>query len=376
MKSIPIILLGCGGVGRQLLHHIISCRSIHYKQGIVIKVVGVSDSRSLLVSDDIMLTGMEDEFLAAICHAKSAGSPLKSPLNLGHCRLFTEKEAVEKIVATASSLGGTTGLAVVDCSASAETIDVLKHVSSLGSCVILANKKPLTCAIEDFEKLAFHFRRIRFESTVGAGLPVIASVTRLISSGDPISRIVGSLSGTLGYVMSELEDGKAFSEIVRAAKSLGYTEPDPRDDLSGMDIARKGLILARLLGWRINLADIKIESLYPSEFGPDSMSTEDFLAKGLSHLDEKLKERVATASLKGNVLRYVCVIQDLRCNVGIQELPKDSALGRLRGSDNVVEIYSRCYEKSPLVIQGAGAGNDTTAAGVLADIIDLQDLFA
>ncbi|XP_078180856.1 glyceraldehyde-3-phosphate dehydrogenase-like family protein isoform X3 [Carex rostrata] len=376
MKSIPIILLGCGGVGRQLLQHIISCRSIHSKQGIVIKVVGVSDSTSLLVSDDIMLTGMEDEFLTAICHAKSAGSPLKFLLNQsGHCQLFTEKEAVEKIVAIASSLGGTTGLAVVDCSASGETIDVLKQVSSLGSCVVLANKKPLTCAIEDFEKLAFHFRRIRFESTVGAGLPVIASVTRVISSGDPISRIVGSLSGTLGYVMSELEDGKAFSEIVRAAKSLGYTEPDPRDDLSGMDVARKGLILARLLGWRINLTDIKIESLYLSEFGPDSMSMEDFLAKGLSQLDEKLKERVAIASLKGNVLRYVCVIQDSRCNVGIQELPKDSALGRLRGSDNV-EIYSRCYEKSPLVIQGAGAGNDTTAAGVLADIIDLQDLFA
>ncbi|KAJ1688960.1 hypothetical protein LUZ63_013115 [Rhynchospora breviuscula] len=372
MKSIPIILLGCGGVGRQLLHHIISCRSLHSKQGIIIRLVGVSDSSSLLVSDDIMLSGMRNEFLAEICHVKSAGSPLKSLLNHGHCQLYTGQGALENIVSIASSLGRSTGLAVVDCSASAET----EQVSSLGCCVVLANKKPLTCAIEDFEKLVSHFRRIRFESTVGAGLPVIASVTRVISSGDPISRIVGSLSGTLGYVMSELEEGKAFSEIVRAAKSLGYTEPDPRDDLSGMDVARKGLILSRLLGWRINLSDIKIESLYPSEFGPDSMSTEDFLSKGLWQLDEKLKERVATASSKGNVLRYVCVIEDSRCNVGLQELPKDSALGRLRGSDNVVEIYSRCYKNSPLVIQGAGAGNDTTAAGVLADIIDLQDIFA
>ncbi|KAJ3684330.1 hypothetical protein LUZ61_013494 [Rhynchospora tenuis] len=376
MKSIPIILLGCGGVGRQLLDHIISSRSLHSKQGIVIRVVGVSDSSSLLVSDDIMLSGMRDEFLAEICRAKSAGSPLKSLLNHGHCQLFRGQDALENIVSIASSLGRSTGLAVVDCSASAETIGILEQVSSLGCCVVLANKKPLTCAIEDFEKLVSHFRRIRFESTVGAGLPVIASVTRVISSGDPISRIVGSLSGTLGYVMSELEEGKAFSEIVRAAKSLGYTEPDPRDDLSGMDVARKGLILSRLLGWRINLSDIKIESLYPSEFGPDSMSTDDFLAKGLSQLDEKLKERVVTASSKGNVLRYVCVIEDLRCNVGLRELPKDSALGRLRGSDNLVEIYSRCYKNSPLVIHGAGAGNDTTAAGVLADIIDLQDLFA
>ncbi|KAJ6790645.1 uncharacterized protein M6B38_174385 [Iris pallida] len=219
------------------------------------------------------------------------------------------------------------------------------------------------------------FRRIRFESTVGAGLPVIASVTRVLASGDPITHITGSLSGTLGYVMSEVEDGKLFSEVVLAAKSLGYTEPDPRDDLSGMDVARKALILARLLGQRINLSDIQVESLYPDELGPNSMSTEAFLESGLSSLDKDVDERVRSASSKGNVLRYVCVIEGPRCQVGLKELPKDSPLGRLRGSDNVVEIYSRCYKNSPLVIQGAGAGNDTTAAGVLADIVDLQDLF-
>ncbi|KAJ3681011.1 hypothetical protein LUZ60_015500 [Juncus effusus] len=375
MKSIPVILLGCGGVGRQLLQHIISCRPLHSKQGIVIRVVAVADSRSLLVVDDLLLKGMEDEFLAEICHAKSSGSPLKTVLNHGHCQLFAESEIEERIVEIANVLVRSTGLAITDCSANSETINTLKKASSLGCSIVLANKKPLTCSIEDFEKLVLHFRRIRFESTVGAGLPVIASVTRVIASGDPISRIVGSLSGTLGYVMSELEDGKLFSQIVRDAKNLGYTEPDPRDDLSGMDVARKGLILARLLGWKINMTDIKIESLYPSEFGSESMSTEEFLSKGLSQLDKNMKERISTASSKGNVLRYVCILEDSSCKVGVQELPKDSPLGRLRGSDNVVEIYSRCYNNSPLVIQGAGAGNDTTAAGVLADIIDLQDLF-
>ncbi|XP_039037590.1 bifunctional aspartokinase/homoserine dehydrogenase 1, chloroplastic-like [Hibiscus syriacus] len=120
---------------------------------------------------------------------------------------------------------------------------------------------------EDYDKLVSHPRRIWNESTVGAGLPVISSINRIISSGDPIHRIVGSFSGTLGYVMSEVEDGKLLSQVVKSAKSLGYTEPDPRDDLSGMDVARKALILARLLGRPIDLGSIRIESLYPEDMG-------------------------------------------------------------------------------------------------------------
>ncbi|GJN07107.1 hypothetical protein PR202_ga24905 [Eleusine coracana subsp. coracana] len=370
VKSVlPVVLLGCGGVGRHLLHHIVSCRPLHAKQGVAIQVVGVGDSSSLLVADDV---------------------------HSGHCQLFKNPEASGKVIEAATTLGRSTvvfvtlnldilltacvthlllGLVLVDCSATYDTVGLLKAAVDHGCCIALANKKPLTGAYEDFEKLVSNFRRIRFESTVGAGLPVIASVTRIIASGDPISRIVGSLSGTLGYVMSELEDGKKFSEVVKTAKSLGYTEPDPCDDLGGMDVARKALILARLLGQRISMEDINVESLYPSELGPDAMSTKDFLESGVAQLDRSMEERVKAASLKGNVLRYVCEIGSTGCQIGIRELPKDSALGRLRGSDNVVEIYSRCYESSPLVIQGAGAGNDTTAAGVLADILDLQDLF-
>lgn len=282
---------------------------------------------------------------------------------------------MREVTNIAARLVRSTGLTFVDCSASAETIGLLTQVVDLGGCVVLANKKPLTSSMEEFDKLVIHPRRIRHESTVGAGLPIIASLNRMLSSGDPICRIIGSLSGTLGYVMSEVEDGNPFSQVVKAAKDLGYTEPDPRDDLSGMDVARKALILARLLGLRIDMDSIKIESLYPEKMGPNIMPVEDFLVNGLPLLDKDIQERVKNASLKGNVLRYVCVIEDSRCEVGIQELPKESALGRLRGSDNVVEIYSRCYSAQPLVIQGAGAGNDTTAAGVLADILDLQDLF-
>ncbi|KAK4358486.1 hypothetical protein RND71_020715 [Anisodus tanguticus] len=374
MKNIALFLMGCGGVGRQLLQHIVSCRSLHAKQGVHLRVVGVCDSKSLVVAPDVLTTELDDSFLLEICRVKSNGSSLQTLGNSGVCQVFSSPEVILKVI-DIGLLGKSTGLAFVDCSASAETIGVLNQVVDLGCCVVLANKKPLTVPMDDYDKLVSQPRRLRHESTVGAGLPVIASLNRLMSSGDPIYRIVGSLSGTLGYVMSEVEDGKPFSQVVTVAKSLGYTEPDPRDDLGGMDVARKALILARLLGRRLNLNNMKIESLYPEKMGPDVMPLEDFLVNGLPLLDKNIEDRIKQASANGNVLRYVCLIDDSRCEVGIQEVPKDSALGRLRGSDNVVEIYSRCYEKQPLVIQGAGAGNDTTAAGVLADILDIQDLF-
>ncbi|XP_062082415.1 uncharacterized protein LOC133788821 isoform X4 [Humulus lupulus] len=370
MKNIPVVLMGCGGVGRQLLQHIVTCRSLHANQGIRLRVVGVCDSKSLVAAPDVYSMELSDNLLLEVCRVKLDSSSSLLTLN-GECQVYSNSELTKKIIDIAALLG----LALVDCSASSETIGVLNRVVDIGCCAVLANKKPLTSKMEDYDKLVSHPRFIRHESTVGAGLPVIASLNRLLSSGDPVHRIIGSLSGTLGYVMSEVEDGKPFSQVVKSAKSLGYTEPDPRDDLSGMDVARKALILARLLGQRLNLDSIKIESLYPEEMRPGVMSAEEFLGSGVSLLDKDIQERVHKASLNGNVLRYVCVIEGSRCEVGIQELPKDSALGRLKGSDNVLEIYSRCYFEQPLVIQGAGAGNDTTATGVLADILDLQDLF-
>lgn len=377
LKKIPLVLMGCGGVGRQLLQHIVSCRSLHANLGVHLRVVGVSDSNSLVVASDVFTKEFNDNLLSEICRLKADHSSLSTLIGGfgGECQVFLDSDLRGKLSEIASLLGISTGLAFVDCSASSETVEILTQAVDLGCCIVLANKKPLTSTTEDYDKLVSRQCRIRYESTVGAGLPVIASLNRILSSGDPVHRIVGSLSGTLGYVMSEVEDGKPFSQVVKAAKRLGYTEPDPRDDLSGMDVARKALILARLLGMRINIDSIKIESLYPEEMGPNIMSVEDFLSTGLPLLDNDIGERVRKASLNGNVLRYVCVIEGSRCTVGIQELPKNSPLGRLRGSDNVLEIYSRCYSEQPLVIQGAGAGNDTTAAGVLADILDIQDLF-
>ncbi|KAH0746968.1 hypothetical protein KY285_008625 [Solanum tuberosum] len=388
MKNLPVFLMGCGGVGRQLLQHIVSCRSLHAKQGVHLRVVGVCDSKSLVVVADILTAELDDSFLLEVCRVKSNGSSLQTLANSGVCQVFSGQEVIRKVI-DIGLLGKSTGLAFVDCSASAETIGVLNQVVDFGCCVVLANKKPLTVPMEDYDKLVSQPRRLRHESTVGAGLPVIASLNCIISSGDPIYRIIGSLSGTLGYVLSEVEDGKPFSQVVNAAKSLGYTEPDPRDDLGGMDVARKALILAWLLGRRLNLDNMKIESLYPEEMGPDVMPLEDFLVNGLPLLDQKIEDRIKQASANGNVVRYVCLIDDASkaCSLmGVLWQVKANTLLCLYSLRIIwrrpaklyvvkVEIYSRCYEKQPLVIQGAGAGNDTTAAGVLADILDIQDLF-
>ncbi|XP_006340338.1 bifunctional aspartokinase/homoserine dehydrogenase isoform X5 [Solanum tuberosum] len=311
MKNLPVFLMGCGGVGRQLLQHIVSCRSLHAKQGVHLRVVGVCDSKSLVVVADVLIAELDDSFLLEVCRVKSNGSSLQTLANSGVCQVFSGPEVIGKVI-DIGLLGKSTGLAFVDCSASAETIGVLNQVVDFGCCVVLANKKPLTVPMEDYDKLVSRPRRLRHESTVGAGLPVIASLNRIISSGDPVYRIIGSLSGTLGYVMSEVEYGRPFSQVVNAAKSLGYTEPDPRDDLGGMDVARKALILARLLGRRLNLDNMKIESLYPEEMGPDVMPLEDFLVNGLPLLDQKIEDRIKQASANGNVLRYVCLIDDAR----------------------------------------------------------------
>ncbi|GAB2285697.1 hypothetical protein Dimus_020136 [Dionaea muscipula] len=376
MKNISLILLGCGGVGRQLLQHIISCRALHANQGLRLRVVGVADSKSLLVALDVSTMEMDDQLLHEICLIKSNGSSLASLANPGSYQLLSGLELTKKLNDIAGHLARLSGLAVVDCSASTDTVEVLKKAVEIGCSIVLANKKPLSSSMVDYDLLVSHPRHLRHESTVGAGLPIIVSINRFISSGDSISRITGSLSGTLGYVMSEVEDGKPFSVVVRTAKALGFTEPDPRDDLGGVDVARKALILARLLGNRINLDNIKIESLYPEEMGAKTMGVDKFLSDGLTSLDHDIEQRVKRASSSGNVLRYVCVIEGPRCEVGIREVPKSSPLGRLKGSDNLLEIYSCCYKAQPLVIQGAGAGNDTTAAGVLADILDIQDLFS
>ncbi|XP_024956378.2 uncharacterized protein LOC102618930 isoform X2 [Citrus sinensis] len=223
LTKTPLVLMGCGEVGRQLLQHIVSCRSLHANLGVHLRVVGVSDSKSLVVASDVFTKEFNDNLLSEICRLKAGHSSLSTLIGGfgGECQVFLDSDLRGKLSEIASLLGISTGLAFVDCSASSETVEILTQAVDLGCCIVLANKKPLTSTMEDYDKLVSRPRCIRYESTVGAGLPVIASLNRILSSGDPVH-------GTLGYVMSEVEDGKPLSQVVKAAKSLGYTEPDPR----------------------------------------------------------------------------------------------------------------------------------------------------
>lgn len=265
---------------------------------------------------------------------------------------------------------------ICDTTGSDATIKHLVDAITNGNKVVLANKKPLTSDIKTFEHLTQDSEAIRFSSTVGAGLPMVNTLRRLRDAGDKIKRVEGAFSGTLGYVLTGLQNKRPFSEIVAEAKSLGYTEPDPRDDLSGTDVGRKALIISRCLGSSLEMKDVQIEPLYPPEFA--KLSVDEFM-KRLPELDNKMKERVAQSEKKGCNLRYAAVIDNYgsSCKVGLVDAPADgsSALGTLAGTNNLMEIsslyYSRESGSSPLVIRGPGAGAQVTAAGVIADAMDL-----
>jgi homoserine dehydrogenase len=272
---------------------------------------------------------------------------------------------------------------VVDCTATETTVPALLFARDQHYKIALANKKPLTVDQEVYDRLTSaggtngtgergapvrQLSHTRWETTVGAGLPVIVTLNRLVSSGDEVQRITGTFSGTLGYVMTGLQEGKPFSAIVREAHRLGYTEPDPRDDLGGVDVARKALILARGLGWQLDLDDIEVQGLYPASM--DGMTVAEFM-DALPQLDEEFQRRVAEAQGAGKVLRFAAQVENRVCRVGPTTVNAASPLGRLSGTDNLVEFTTHWYTPNPLVIQGRGAGADATAAGVLSDVIEL-----
>jgi aspartokinase/homoserine dehydrogenase 1 len=249
---------------------------------------------------------------------------------------------------------------------------VLKRGLTLGMNLVLANKRPLSGPKREADELAetarAHGRRILFETTVGAGLPIIDSYYKLVESGDRVSKIEGCLSGTLGFLLTELDRGRSFSETLRKALEKGYTEPDPRDDLSGLDVARKALILGRLLGYPGELKSVGLESLVPGSARDLPLKT--FLAQ-LNRYDDEWAGRVEGARERGGVLRYVASITRRKISVGLQVVDATSPFAALRGTDNQVAFTTTRYRTNPLVITGPGAGPAVTAAGVLNDVLEL-----
>jgi homoserine dehydrogenase len=376
MHSLPIILFGVGGVGRSLLRQIVEQRTFHARQyGLTLEVLAVCDSDGAVIEPS---GGLDDDLLQEIIAAKAAGKRLAQ-----HPAGGAQSDLLGIV-----DIAGRAGVVVVDCTATADTVPALLFAREQQYKIVLANKKPLTIDQEVYNRLTSaggtngsgrrgsgeasppvrQLADTRWETTVGAALPVVATLNRLVSSGDEVQRIAGTFSGTLGFVMTGLQEGKPFSAIVREAHQLGYTEPDPRDDLGGVDVARKALILARGLGWQLDLDDVEVQGLYPAEL--DRLTVTEFM-DALPQLDEQFQLRVAEAASTGKVLRFAAQVEDGMCRVGPTLVAAASPLGQLSGTDNLVEFTTRWYTPNPLVVQGRGAGTDVTAAGVLSDIIEL-----
>jgi aspartokinase/homoserine dehydrogenase 1 len=268
---------------------------------------------------------------------------------------------------------------LIDCTANQAIADRYVDWLGRGIHVITPNKRAHSGPIELYRRLKStgqaantHFL---YEATVGAGLPVINTLKDLVETGDDIERISGIFSGTLAYLFNVFDGSRRFSEIVREAKDRGYTEPDPRDDLSGMDVARKAVILAREAGLALELREIAVESLVPPALAGASVG--EFLDR-LVDFDAPMAERLAKARGEKTVLRYVADIDCRRgtASVGLQQFRLDHPFANISLTDNIVQFVTRRYSANPLIVRGPGAGPDVTAAGIFADLLRLCSMLS
>lgn len=261
---------------------------------------------------------------------------------------------------------------IIDCTASAEVPRSYPRWLAAGIHVVTPNKKANSADLRFYTQVNDGRRQggshYLYETTVGAGLPVIQTLRDLRETGDEIRRIEGILSGTLSYLFNVWDGQQPFSTIVRDARHKGYTEPDPRDDLSGMDVARKLTILGREMGLRLEIDDVEIESLVPDSLA--SCGTEEFLER-VVELDAPMLARLQSAHARGRVLRYIGVLDAAteRAAVGLRELERSHPFANINLTDNVVRFVTARYGQTPLVVQGPGAGPAVTAGGVFADLL-------
>lgn len=347
MKSVNIFLLGFGGVGRALARQIVEARERHKTRNqLALNIVGLVDSTSAMIDAN----GLSDESITRAISAKTQTG-----------RLPVDQTQPASIITAFP-----TNAIVVDTTASAAAMPMVLAALSAGGGYVTANKLPVAGKLAWWD--AISRSKARWETTCGAALPVISTLNTLLDSGDEVHKIEGCLSGTLGYLSSELERGTPFGDAVRTAKQLGYTEPDPRQDLGGLDVARKALILARMLGYRLEMNDVQAESLYPASM--DGLSMDEFLRE-VDTLNQLMAERAASLMAGGKKLRYAATIEDGKLAVGLIGAAPDSKLGSTRASDSIVAFHTKYFNDNPLAVSGRGAGQEVTASGVLGDIVSL-----
>ncbi len=353
--TIGIGVIGAGLIGKEFLKQLESeLGSLKERFGIDVRV------RAIMNSQMMLLDGRDERGLTPGQWDSFAKDPAAQAAN-------------REVFIRHLQSGHLPHTVVIDATASDAFISLYPEWLQNGLHIITPNKKANTQSLRIYESIRqaekIGQKRFFYSTNVGAGLPLLQTLRELVQTGDRIIRVEGVLSGTLSYIFNSFDGKKPFSEIVREARSLGYTEPDPRDDLSGTDVARKLVILAREAGGRIELTDVPVESLIPASL--QKISVDDYLSR-LPEGDATMEAKRSEAANRGEVLRYVGVIDETgRASVELKSFPKTHAFASLSGADNIVSFQTTRYRKRPLVIQGPGAGPEVTAAGVFADLLRL-----
>lgn len=350
-KTLAIGLIGPGLIGKELLQQIASAKDKLQKTfAVKLCLRGMMNSKTMLTTDhDMPIQEWLDKF---------ARSTISSDF-VEFARALQDDDIPYTVI--------------IDCSASEVVAKHYQQFMQQGIHIITPNKKANSGDYEYYQALMNLNRTSNhhylYETTVCAGLPVIKTLQDMIQSGDEITKIEGIVSGTLSYIFNQLQTGKPFSEIIIAAKEQGYTEPDPRDDLSGMDVARKMVVLAREMGHRVELNDVKVLNLVPEQLRDCSVT--EFLAQ-LPAYDEKISEQIAQYVRPGETASYVGVINEQgNIDVTLAGYATEHPFSRLTGTDNILAFHTKRYAQQPLVVQGPGAGAAVTAAGVFADLLRL-----
>jgi aspartokinase/homoserine dehydrogenase 1 len=348
-QTISVALVGPGNVGSAFVRQLDAARErLKREANLDLRLRALASSRAMWLGEAALAP------LQALAGFHSAPQPLDWERFADHAQAEHVPHAV-----------------VLDCSASGDVADRYAGWLARGIHVAVANKQAGAGPIERYQAIrraaAQSGARWRYEATVGAGLPILGTLRDLVDTGDEIRAVEGVLSGTLAWLFNTWDGSGAFSARVRRAKEQGYTEPDPRDDLSGLDVARKLVILARECGWSTRLEDVRVEGLVPDALA--RVAPAEFMER-LAELDGPIGARFEHARSQGRVLRYVArLASDGEARVGLAELPREHAFAHGRGTDNVVQFTTARYATNPLVVQGPGAGPEVTAAGLFADLL-------